>query len=86
MADDLFQNSSHNDVEKEKSSFAKKALVGIVLFFVLVKLLSATKFGQSIVEAIVNISNFFFDILLGKIDIQEMSGEFSMKDIVEKFK
>jgi hypothetical protein len=33
-----------------------------------------------------NISNFFFDILLGKIDIQEMSGEFSMKDIVDKFK
>lgn len=32
-----------------------------------------------------NISNFFFDILLGKIDIQEMSGEFSIKDIVEKF-
>lgn len=33
-----------------------------------------------------NISNFFFDILLGKIDIQDMSGDFSMKDIVEKFK
>ncbi len=32
-----------------------------------------------------NISDFFFDILLGRIDIQEMSGEFSMKDIVEKF-
>ena len=32
-----------------------------------------------------NISEFFFDILLGKIDVQEMSGEFSMKDIVEKF-
>ncbi|MEN9521784.1 MAG: hypothetical protein RL065_161, partial [Bacteroidota bacterium] len=32
-----------------------------------------------------NISNFFFDILLGKIDIQEMSGDFSMKDIVDKF-
>jgi hypothetical protein len=32
-----------------------------------------------------NISNFFFDILLGKIDIQEMSGDFSMKEIVEKF-
>ena len=32
-----------------------------------------------------NISNFFFDILLGKIDIQDMSGDFSMKDIVEKF-
>jgi hypothetical protein len=34
---------------------------------------------------ITNISNFFFDILVGKIDIQEMSGDFSMKDIVEKF-
>lgn len=32
-----------------------------------------------------NISEFFFDILNGKIDVQEMSGEFSMKDIVEKF-
>jgi hypothetical protein len=32
-----------------------------------------------------NISDFFFDILLGKIDVQEMSGEFSMKEIVEKF-
>lgn len=32
-----------------------------------------------------NIANFFFDILLGKIDIQEISGEFSMKDIVDKF-
>lgn len=32
-----------------------------------------------------NISNFFFDILIGKIDIQEMSGEFSMKEIVKKF-
>ena len=40
--------------------------------------------GKSL--TIENISNFFFDILLGKIDIQEMSGEFSMKDIVEKFK
>ncbi len=35
--------------------------------------------------SIENISSFFFDILLGRIDIQEMSGEFSMKDIVEKF-
>ena len=32
-----------------------------------------------------NISSFFFDILIGKIDIQEMSGQFSMKDIVDKF-
>ena len=32
-----------------------------------------------------NISNFFFDILNGKIDIQEISGDFSMKEIVEKF-
>lgn len=32
-----------------------------------------------------NISNFFFDILHGKIDIQEMTGEFSMKDIVDQF-
>jgi len=32
-----------------------------------------------------NISRFFFDILHGRIDVQEMSGEFNMKDIVEKF-
>jgi len=39
--------------------------------------------GKSL--TIENISNFLFDILLGKIDIQEISGEFSMKDIVDKF-
>lgn len=32
-----------------------------------------------------NISDFFFDILWNKIDIQEMSGEFSMNEIIEKF-
>lgn len=32
-----------------------------------------------------NISDFFFNLLNGKIDIQEISGEFSMKDIIEKF-
>ena len=33
MADDLFQNSSHNDVEKEKSSFAFVAsfVVGLLV-------------------------------------------------------
>ena len=43
-----------------KSSFAKKLLVGVVLFFVLVKLLASTKFGLSTVAVIVTISNFFF--------------------------
>lgn len=47
-----------------KSSFAKKALVGTILFFVLVKLLSATKFGQAIVTAVVRISDFFFSWFL----------------------
>lgn len=43
-----------------RSSFAKKALIGIILFFVIVKLLSATKAGLSVVGAIVALSNFFF--------------------------
>lgn len=47
-----------------KSSFAKKLLVGIILFFVLVKLLSSTHFGQVVVNAIVAISNFFFSWFL----------------------
>jgi len=41
--------------------------------------------GEGKALTIDNIANFFFDILLGKIDIQELSGEFSMKDIVDKF-
>lgn len=41
--------------------------------------------GEGKTLTIENIAKFFFDILLGKIDIQEMSGDFSMKDIVEKF-
>ena len=32
-----------------------------------------------------NISEFFFNILYGKIDIQEMEGDFSMKDIINQF-
>jgi len=47
-----------------KSSFAKKALVGIFLFFVLVKLLASTKFGLSVVGATVAVSNFFFSWFL----------------------
>jgi len=43
-----------------KSSFAKKALVGTVLFFVVVKLLSSTKFGNAVVSAAVALSDFFF--------------------------
>ena len=42
--------------------------------------------NESKMLTVENISNLFFDILLGKIDIQEMSGNFSMKDIVDKFK
>lgn len=47
-----------------KSSFAKKALVGAVLFLVIVKLLSATRVGLAIVSAIVAISDFFFSWFL----------------------
>ena len=47
-----------------KSSFAKKVLIGIILFFVAVKLLSATKFGQTIVTATIKLSNFFFSWFL----------------------
>ena len=47
-----------------KSSFAKKALIGIVLFFVLVKLLASTRIGHGIVNSIVAISNFFFSWFL----------------------
>ncbi len=42
--------------------------------------------NESKMLTVESISNLFFDILLGKIDIQEMSGNFSMKDIVDKFK
>lgn len=31
------------------------------------------------------IAEFFFDILHGRIDIQELSGEFTMREIIEKF-
>ncbi len=47
-----------------KSSFAKKALIGIVLFFVVVKLLASTSLGLEIVGIIVNIANFFFSWFL----------------------
>lgn len=51
-----------------KSSFAKKALVGVILFLVLVKLLASTKFGLAVVEATVAVSNFFFSwFLIGAI-------------------
>lgn len=47
-----------------RSSFAKKALIGVILFFVVVKLLVATKFGLGIVSAIIGLSNFFFSWFL----------------------
>ena len=31
------------------------------------------------------IKNFFFDILLGKIEIQEINGKFDISDITGKF-
>lgn len=47
-----------------RSSFAKKLLVGVILFLIVVKLLDSTTFGASIVNAIVAISNFFFSWFL----------------------
>jgi hypothetical protein len=40
---------------------------------------------QSKELTIENISEFFFEILFGRITVQEMSGDFSMSDIIEKF-
>lgn len=39
--------------------------------------------GKSL--SITHVSGFFFDVLFGKIDIQEMSGAFNIQDIIEKF-
>lgn len=47
-----------------RSSFAKKLFVGIILFFILVKLLSSTAFGQKIVSVVVVISDCFFSWFL----------------------
>jgi len=47
-----------------KSSFSKKLLVGIILFFVLVKLLASTSFGLVVVNAVVAVANFFFSWFL----------------------
>lgn len=47
-----------------KSSFGKKVIVGLILFFVLVKLLSSTKFGLTVVSAIVAVSDFIFSWFL----------------------
>lgn len=42
--------------------------------------------GDEKMLTVENISNFFFDVLYGRVEIQEMSGDFSMQDIVERFK
>lgn len=47
-----------------RSSFAKKLFVGIILFLVVVKLLSSTKFGSSVVSATISVSDFFFSWFL----------------------
>jgi len=47
-----------------RSSFAKKSLVGVILFFVVVKLLAATVFGLAVVAAVVAVANFFFSWFL----------------------
>lgn len=47
-----------------RSSFAKKALIGVILFFVIVQLLVSTAFGHAIAGAIVALSNFFFSWFL----------------------
>lgn len=47
-----------------KSSFAKKMFVSVVLFFVAVKLLSSTAFGQAVVDLLIKVSDFFFSWFL----------------------
>jgi len=41
--------------------------------------------GETVTLTFEKIRNFFFDILLGKIEIQEMNGKFDISDITGKF-
>jgi hypothetical protein len=41
--------------------------------------------GSNKALTIENISDFFFNILHGKIEVQELQGEFSMQEIINKF-
>ena len=42
--------------------------------------------GKPVVLTFEKIKSFFFDILLGKIEVQEISGNFDISDITGKFK
>jgi hypothetical protein len=41
--------------------------------------------GESITLTFDKIRNFFFDILLGKIEVQEINGNFDISQITGKF-
>ncbi len=53
-------------------------------------LLAAASLGSQLLKpydtSLENIADFFFKILIGKVDIQQISGEFSMRELVDKFK
>jgi len=53
-------------------------------------LLTAASLGTQLLKpydtSLENIADFFFEILVGKVAIQEISGEFNMKELVDKFK
>jgi hypothetical protein len=53
-------------------------------------LLTAASLGTQLLKpydtSLENIADFFFDILIGKVDIQQISGEFNMRELVDKFK
>ncbi|MDD5692959.1 MAG: hypothetical protein WC437_01250 [Patescibacteria group bacterium] len=54
-----------------KTSFAKRTIIGFLGFFLIIKLLSSTKVGQSIVVFFVRISNVIYSwfVLLGLVSI-----------------
>lgn len=53
-------------------------------------LLTAASLGTQLLKpydtSLENIAGFFFNILIGKVDIQQISGEFNMRELVDKFK
>jgi hypothetical protein len=53
-------------------------------------LLTAASLGTQLLKpydtSLENIADFFFEILIGKVDIQQISGEFNMRDLIDKIK
>jgi len=53
-------------------------------------LLTAASLGTQLLKPydtpLENIADFFFQILIGKVDIQQISGEFNMKELIDKIK